>query len=164
MRLARPLALFAVVALVGACTSFDPSWTFAPSPSATPIASGAAPSGGAGGSAAPPSAAASGEPGGSAAPPSGGGPTVDLTAVNIAFDPTTLDAPANTAFTLAFQNNDNGVPHDVAIKDGGGAVVFGGEIFNGVDKRDYAVPALAAGTYTFVCTVHPNMTGTLTVQ
>ena len=29
---------------------------------------------------------------------------------------------------------------------------------------DYQVPALKAGTYPFVCIVHPNMTGTLTVQ
>ena len=28
----------------------------------------------------------------------------------------------------------------------------------------YSVPALAAGTYTFICIVHPNMTGTLTVK
>jgi len=26
------------------------------------------------------------------------------------------------------------------------------------------VPALPAGTYTFACSVHPNMTGTLTVR
>jgi len=26
------------------------------------------------------------------------------------------------------------------------------------------VPALPAGTYAFVCSVHPNMTGTLTVK
>jgi len=26
------------------------------------------------------------------------------------------------------------------------------------------VPALDAGTYKFVCDVHPNMTGTLTVK
>ncbi len=26
----------------------------------------------------------------------------------------------------------------------------------------YNVPALAAGTYTFSCSVHPSMTGTLT--
>jgi plastocyanin len=28
----------------------------------------------------------------------------------------------------------------------------------------YDVPPLAAGTYGFICSVHPNMTGTLTVN
>ena len=31
-------------------------------------------------------------------------------------------------------------------------------------RRDYAVPPLANGTYLYVCTVHPNMTGNLTVK
>ena len=39
-----------------------------------------------------------------------------------------------------------------------------GEIFNGPEVRDYSVPAIPAGTYQFVCTVHPNMTGTLTAS
>jgi plastocyanin len=30
--------------------------------------------------------------------------------------------------------------------------------------QDYQVPALPPGTYQFVCSVHPNMTGTLTAQ
>ena len=38
------------------------------------------------------------------------------------------------------------------------------DLFNGVDSRDYAVPAQSAGTYPFVCSVHPSMTGTLTVE
>ena len=33
----------------------------------------------------------------------------------------------------------------------------------GVATQTYDVPALAAGSYPFMCTVHPNMTGTLTV-
>jgi plastocyanin len=28
----------------------------------------------------------------------------------------------------------------------------------------YDVPALPAGSYTFACTVHPNMTGSITAQ
>jgi plastocyanin len=45
-----------------------------------------------------------------------------------------------------------------------GEEVFKGDIFNGPEKRTYDVPPLPAGPYAFVCTVHPNMTGTLTVQ
>ena len=39
-----------------------------------------------------------------------------------------------------------------------------GDVFNGVETRAYQVPALPAGTYPFVCTVHPTMTGTATLQ
>ena len=28
----------------------------------------------------------------------------------------------------------------------------------------YAVPALAAGTYPFICEVHPDMKGTITAE
>ena len=50
------------------------------------------------------------------------------------------------------------------IKDSSGTEVFKGDIFNGVATRNYDVPALKAGTYTFMCIVHPNMTGTLTAK
>jgi plastocyanin len=42
--------------------------------------------------------------------------------------------------------------------------VFKGAIFPGPAQQTYDVPALKAGSYGFVCTVHPNMTGTLTVN
>ena len=42
--------------------------------------------------------------------------------------------------------------------------MFKTDTFPGVEKRAYQVPALTAGTYPFVCTVHVNMTGTLTAQ
>jgi plastocyanin len=42
--------------------------------------------------------------------------------------------------------------------------VFKTDVFPGVEKRSFEVPALAAGTYPFACTVHANMTGTLTAQ
>src|SRR5688572_25770235 len=89
---------------------------------------------------------------------------VTITASGVAFDPTEVSAPAGTAFTLSFDNQDAGIPHDVQVKDASGAVVFKTDVFPGVAKRDYSVPALAAGAYPFVCSVHPNMTGTLTAQ
>jgi cytochrome c oxidase subunit 2 len=104
---------------------------------------------------------ASGEPGGE---PGTGGPPVQVSAVNIAFDQTALQAPADTPFQIEFANNDPNIPHNVEIRDAGGASLFQGEIFNGVETRTYDVPALPAGDYTFLCTVHPNMTGTLTAS
>ena len=41
--------------------------------------------------------------------------------------------------------------------------MFTGAIITGVATTVYDVQALPAGAYTFVCTVHANMTGTLTV-
>jgi len=87
-----------------------------------------------------------------------------VSALNIAFDPTALTAPAGTSFTLTFDNRDPGIPHDVQIKDGAGAVVFKTDVYAGLETRDYTVPALPAGSYPFSCTVHPNMTGTLTAE
>jgi plastocyanin len=81
----------------------------------------------------------------------------------IQFEQTELSAPADAPFVIRFDNKDAGTPHNVEIKDASGQSVFKGEIFNGAAIKDYAVPALAAGTYQFVCTVHPNMIGTLTV-
>ncbi len=54
--------------------------------------------------------------------------------------------------------------HNVAIQDANGKEVFKGEIFSGVDARAYPIPPLGAGSYTFTCSVHPNMTGTLSVK
>ena len=89
---------------------------------------------------------------------------VNLAAQNIQYDQSAIEAPANQPFTIKFQNNDPSTSHNVTIKDPSGAEVFKGEIFSGVDVRIYPIPPLAAGTYTFFCTVHPSMTGTLTVK
>jgi cytochrome c oxidase subunit 2 len=102
----------------------------------------------------------------SASGATGGAPetTVDLSAHNIAYDQATLTAPAGQPFILKFTNNDPGVTHNVGITDSTGQQVFKGEIFPGPDSRQYPIPALPAGTYTFACSVHPQMTGTLTVH
>jgi mono/diheme cytochrome c family protein/plastocyanin len=90
------------------------------------------------------------------------GAVLEISAQNIAFDTDTLSAPADTPFQIVFANNDAGIPHNVEIKQNGQSVWLG-DIFNGVETRTYDVPALPAGTYEFICTVHPNMAGTLTV-
>ncbi len=95
-----------------------------------------------------------------------GGPTLAVTALNLAFQPTELQAPADTPFKIDFDNQDASIPHNVAIHEGGptGPEVFQGAIFPGPAKQTYDVPPLKAGPYAFICTVHPAMTGTLTVN
>ena len=103
-----------------------------------------------------PTAAASGD----TSSPAAGGTTV--VAKDIAYQPTSLTIPAATATAITFDNQD-AAPHNIAIKDASGAQVFKGEIVTQT-KVTYNVDALPAGTYGFWCEVHPNLTGTLTVQ
>jgi mono/diheme cytochrome c family protein/plastocyanin len=139
-------------------------------PSAAPGASGApAASAGASGAPAPsaeasaplPSAGPSGSP---AASGGAGGTKVSIVASGIAWQTTDLTATAGAPFDLSFDNEDAATPHNFTLKDSTGAVVFKTDTFPGVATRDFPVQALTAGTYPFVCTVHPTMTGTLTVQ
>ena len=142
MRSVRPVAVALASLAVAACASTSAGWTYAPAPPPTPV----------------PSTSASAEP----SPSGGTAGGVQIVAANIAFDPSAVSAPADEAFQLSFVNNDSSIPHDVVIKDGSGAEVFKTDVFPGVETRTYDVPALAAGDYPFVCSVHPNMTGTLT--
>jgi plastocyanin len=94
-----------------------------------------------------------------------GAAVVEISAsTSTAFDQSEVTAPADTAFTIHFSNQESGVPHNVEIKDAGGTSIARGEIITGVAEADYSVPALAAGEYPFTCSVHPNMTGTLTAE
>jgi plastocyanin len=79
-----------------------------------------------------------------------------------AFDQATVTAPAGAEFVIHFNNKEGGVPHNVEVKDGSGADVFKGDIITGPAEANYVVPSLKAGDYAFNCSVHPNMTGTLT--
>ena len=56
------------------------------------------------------------------------------------------------------------VGDDAQGPDAAGGDAFKGDIFPGVATKVYDVPAIPAGTYTFVCFVHPSMTGTITLK
>ena len=130
------LALSTVLAL-SACASEPATWTYAPAPSKTP----------------PPSASASA---GASDAASG---NIPITASGVKFVQTSVDVPADAAFKIDFDNQDAGTPHDIVIHkgDANGEVAFKGEQFNGVKLMVYDVPALEAGAYTFICSIHPTL-------
>ena len=105
----------------------------------------------------------------SAAPPASPASPADpsapaISADQLKFDRADVKVPAGTPFQLSFTNKES-APHNVAIYTDSSAsqAVFQGEIFSSATKV-YDIPALAAGDYFFRCDVHPDMTGTLTVE
>jgi plastocyanin len=92
------------------------------------------------------------------------GPEVTLGASDLAFDTSRLTAPADEGFALRL-SNDSSVAHNVSIYDRDGEPLFTGEVFTGPRVVEYAIPAISAGRYEFVCDVHPEqMTGTLVAR
>jgi hypothetical protein len=94
---------------------------------------------------------------------------------HLKFDRTELAAPANTPFVIAFDNRDVCAPgacagqtslaHNVAIKLGSN-FIFNPlpAIFAPVKANYFISQGLPAGTYRFLCIVHPvPMQGTLTI-
>ena len=143
---ARTLQVFAVLfALVGL-------WQLGIFPPASPVTGG-------GPGASP---GASGAPGGPAAPPG----ALTVVARDVQFDVKTLEATAAQPFEIFFRNEDPpGLPHDIDIRstDGSQAIKDQPTIEGGATQV-YQYEALEAGAYQFACSVHPSMTGTLTVQ
>lgn len=121
-----------------------------------------------------------GAPGASGGPPaaSGGPPAsappaeplpegdVVVTAVAFTFVEKAFNAPAEAPFTIVLDNQAGGIAHDIDLRDGSGNVVFDGTQIVGVKAIAYEVGALPAGTYTFICSLHPtaDMTGTATLE
>jgi plastocyanin len=97
-----------------------------------------------------------------------GAPVLEVIARDIAYDKKTLEVPADTAFVIDFSNQDAAsVSHDVDIRQSDGTTVVQDQAFiPGGEETQYGYDPLPAGTYTFICSIHPvpAMTGTLTVQ
>jgi plastocyanin len=144
LRRAATIGITALLALVlVACSSGDES----PSSAASEAPAGSQAAGGDSGS-------------GTATVTSG---EVTITAADLAFDASTIEAPAGEAFTITLVNNDS-APHNISIytEEGGDAIVEG-EIINQGETVTVEVPAQEAGEYYFMCDVHPDMNGTLVV-
>jgi plastocyanin len=115
-------------------------------------------------------AACSGDGGGNG--DNGGGGTaavvngaVEINADDLAFDVSTIEAPAGEEFTVTL-NNLESQPHNfsVYVEENGEQIVIG-DVVTGPDATvETVVPALEPGTYFFKCDVHPeDMTGTIVV-
>lgn len=79
-----------------------------------------------------------------------------------------LEMAANADVVLVFENQEQGIPHNVWIVGLDGEEpdtsneIFKGEIFPGVAKQAYSFTSPDPGAYAFLCTVHPNMRGDIT--
>ena len=86
----------------------------------------------------------------------GGGSAITIK--NFAFDPAVLTVKPGTTVTWL---NQDPAPHAIA-SDTTSAVAFSSEsLANGAS---YAFTFTQPGTYTYHCSIHPSMTGTIVVQ
>jgi plastocyanin len=91
-------------------------------------------------------------------------PGIVVTAVNLAFEPGAVTVPANVPIVLVLDNRDDGIPHDIQVSEANGNVMVKSDIITGPQRLMVQLPALAPGSYPFVCVVHPNMTGTINAE
>jgi plastocyanin len=98
--------------------------------------------------------------------PSPGPVMIDLIAKGFAFNTSLITVPAGAAVTIRFNNQDAGVPHNVAIYDSPAqnTNLFRGEIITGVSTSDYRFTApVTPGDYYFRCDPHAVMNGVFRV-
>jgi plastocyanin len=93
---------------------------------------------------------------------------VHITAKDVLFAETAITVPVGVPIVIEFDNQDAGVQHNVEVFDGPDAkapVLMDGEVTTGSLKITYEVAPLDAGSYYFICKIHPTtMTGTITAD
>jgi plastocyanin len=82
------------------------------------------------------------------------------------WDRIAITAPAGKAWHVAIDNQETSVLHNFTVASG---KTFEERIFQTKSflkgRFTYAIPALPAGSYLFICTIHAEvMTGTLTLE
>ena len=85
-------------------------------------------------------------------------PDVVIRAEDMAFDPDEVAVPAEEPVTVVIDNRDEGVNHNIHVKDAPDPNRT--ELEQGVSQQALTV-TLPAGEYEFVCDIHPAMTGTI---
>lgn len=93
--------------------------------------------------------------------------TIDISADDMAFDTSTITVPAGAEVTVVFDNQDDGIPHNVAFYTDSSATeeIFVGDTVAGPGTVTYIFTAPEEpGTYYFQCDVHPDMNGDFVVE
>ena len=89
------------------------------------------------------------------------GGSVTIVAEDLAFEPDAISASVGE-LQITLDNRDDGVPHNIAVT--GNGVDAGTELEKGPVSQELTVGLPSAGSYTFVCEIHPAMKGTITVS
>jgi plastocyanin len=84
---------------------------------------------------------------------------VTLVADDLRWDTDCLRAPAGP-LTVLVDNRDDGQNHNVHLPDAPGSPAT--DLAQGPSQQELDVD-LAPGAYEFICDIHPNMVGTITV-
>ncbi len=87
--------------------------------------------------------------------------TIVVSAENLTFDRAAISVPANTQITVNFTNNDAAIPHDFGVSV---PFVPHSETCFGPCSASITFDSGQAGSYSFQCSIHPEMVGSFLVQ
>jgi plastocyanin len=106
-------------------------------------------------------AACSSDDDGGSAEPIPDDPDATIVAEDMAFDPDDVRLAAGEPATIVIDNRDGGVQHNVHVE---GAPEPNSTPLEAGESRQALTVELDAGTYTFVCDIHPNMEGVIVAE
>ncbi|MBA3653526.1 MAG: cupredoxin domain-containing protein [Actinobacteria bacterium] len=94
----------------------------------------------------------------------GGTKSIKITAKNVAFSPAKVPIPVSQEVEVVFDNRDASVPHNIHFKTPTEVKTDVKEGKTDGSEQKVKLTVDTAGTYEFVCDVHPTMKGELTAS